>query len=272
MMQLKINDIQNIIEKYAPPRLKESYDNVGLMVGDMECEVTSILVSLDCTLKVIEEAQQNKCNLIFTHHPLLFKRPDSITVGSLLGKKIMMLIENHINVYSCHTNLDSAQGGINDIIMEMLGFDSSDVIEPVKVDGRLEYRDGIGRISRLREPIILSELCNKVKRCLEIPSVRYVGNEFKLIEKIAVINGSGQSYFNEVRLQGVDCIITGDTTYHYVSDFEEQGIAVIDAGHFGTEWPAMKKVAVFLQTKIKSLGFENNVILSKVNRDPYKCK
>jgi dinuclear metal center YbgI/SA1388 family protein len=272
MMYLKVMDIHDIVEKYAPSMLKESYDNVGLMVGDMECRVTSMLVSLDCTLKVIEEAKQNNCNLIFTHHPLLFKKPDSITTDSLVGEKIIKLIENHINVYSCHTNLDSAEGGINDMIVELLGLDSDDIIEPMKTENRAEFKDGIGRISQLKEPIILSELCSRVKRCLEIPSVRYAGNEFKLIKKVAVVNGSGQSYFNEARLQGADCIITGDTTYHYVSDFEEQGMAVIDAGHFGTEWPAMKKVAVFLQNEIKSLGFENSVILSKVNRDPYKCK
>ncbi|MCI1944090.1 Nif3-like dinuclear metal center hexameric protein [Clostridium luticellarii] len=271
-MYLKIMDIHNIVEKYAPSILKESYDNVGLMVGDMECRVTSILVALDCTLKVIEEAKQNNCNLIFTHHPLLFKRPDSITSDNLLGEKIIKLIESHINVYSCHTNLDSAEGGINDIIVELLGLNSDDIVDPIKTESRPGCKDGIGRISQLEEPIILSELCNRVKKYLEMSSLRYVGNEFKLIKKVAVINGSGQSYFNKARLQGVDCIITGDTTYHYVSDFEEQGMAVIDAGHFGTEWPAMEKVAVFLQKQIKSLGFENSVVLSKINRDPYKYK
>lgn len=271
-MYLKIRDIHNIVERHAPSILKESYDNVGLMVGDMECKVTSVLVSLDCTLKVIEEARQNNCNLIFTHHPLLFKKPDTITADTLIGEKIIKLIENHINVYSCHTNLDSAEGGINDIIMELLDLNCNNIIEPLKNEDGRECKDGIGRISELEEPIILSELCNRVKRCLGISSLRYVGHEFKLIKKIAVINGSGQNYINEAVLQGADCIITGDTTYHYVSDFEEQGIAVIDGGHFGTEWPAMRKVAVLLENEIKSLGFENSVVLSKVNMDPYKYK
>jgi putative NIF3 family GTP cyclohydrolase 1 type 2 len=92
-MHLKVKDIHRIIEKYAPEKLKEDYDNVGLMVGDMESEVTSILVSLDCTLDVIKEAEDKNCNLIFTHHPLLFSRPKSITTDTLIGKKIIRLIK-----------------------------------------------------------------------------------------------------------------------------------------------------------------------------------
>ena len=128
-MTLKVRDIDKIMEEYAPARFKESYDNVGLMVGDKECEVTSILVALDCTLEVIEEAKKKGCNVILTHHPLLFKKPTNITTDTLLGRKILELIKNDINVYSSHTNLDSVKGGINDIIMEFLGFENYYIIE-----------------------------------------------------------------------------------------------------------------------------------------------
>ncbi|WP_368488481.1 Nif3-like dinuclear metal center hexameric protein [Clostridium sp. BJN0013] len=271
-MYLRVEDIHNIMEKYTPSILKESYDNVGLMVGDMKSEVTSILMALDCTLEVIEEAKQNKCNLILTHHPLLFRRPDSITTGTLIGKKIIELIKNNINLYSSHTNLDSVKGGINDIIMNLLELTCCHIIDPSEVENYRGDHCGIGRISELKVPITLGELCNKVKSNLNISMLRYSGSESKIINKIAVINGSGESYFNSAKLLGVDCIITGDTTYHYVSDFQEEGIAVIDAGHFETEWPAMEKIAEILMHEIKSNGFCNTVILSKVNRSPYKYK
>ncbi|APM38335.1 Nif3-like dinuclear metal center hexameric protein [Clostridium kluyveri] len=271
-MYLRVEDIHNIIEKYAPSILKESYDNVGLMVGDMKSEVTSILIALDCTLEVIEEAKRNKCNLILTHHPLLFKRPDSVTTDTLTGRKILELIRNNINVYSAHTNLDSVQGGINDIIMELLQLNCCHIIDPSDIEDCVGDNCGIGRVSELKVPITLGELCNKVKNNLNISMLRYSGSESKIINKIAVINGSGESYFNSAKLLGVDCIITGDTTYHYVSDFQEEGIAVIDAGHFETEWPAMRKIAEVLMQKMESNGFCNTVILSKVNRSPYKYK
>ncbi|WP_123053018.1 Nif3-like dinuclear metal center hexameric protein [Clostridium sp. JN-1] len=271
-MSLKVMDISNIMEEHVPSKFKESYDNVGLMVGDKNCEVTSILVALDCTMSVINEAIQKKCNLILTHHPLLFKKPSSITTDTLLGKKIISLIKNNINLYSSHTNLDSVRGGINDIIAGLLDLTNCKTIDPSPFRTDDDEVSGIGRIGDISEPIMLLELCDKVKMCLNVPYLRFCGNEAKLIKKLAVINGSGQSYFENARKMGADCIITGDTSYHYVSDFAEEGIAVIDAGHFGTEWAGIEVFARWLKNVIEFKGFKNSVLLSKTNKDPYKYK
>lgn len=271
-MPLMVKDIDKIIQQYAPAKLKESYDNVGLMVGDMECEVTSVLVSLDCTLAVIDEAKRENCNLIFTHHPLIFEKPKSITMDTLVGKKIIKLIKNGINVYSSHTNLDSTLGGMNDIIMQILNFNHASIMEHSCVNGESRDDSGIGRIAELKNPITLNDLCTEVKEKLKISHLRYVGKDEKIIKKVAVVNGSGKDYFNLAKNLGADCIITGDTTYHYVSDFNEQGMAIIDADHFGTEWPSISVVANYLKKRIESMGFKNNIILSKVNSNPYKYK
>lgn len=271
-MSLMIKDIDKIMEQRAPARLKESYDNVGLMVGDRESEVTSILVALDCTLDVIEEAKRKGCNLILTHHPLIFRKPNSITTNTLLGSKIIELIRNNINVYSSHTNLDSVKGGINDIIMSLLGFNNYSIIEPSERASDSEENSGIGRIAKLDEVVTLEQMCKKIKESLNIPFIRYSGDESMKIKKVAVINGSGQDYFNLAKRRGADCIITGDTTYHYVSDFNEEKIAIIDAGHFDTEWPAMKSVAKWLKDALEAKGFDNSVLLSEASRSPYKFK
>lgn len=271
-MTLKVKDLHRIMEEHAPAKFKESYDNVGLMVGDRDCEITSILVALDCTLEVIEEAKKKGCNLILTHHPLIFKKPNSITTDTLIGKKILQLIKNDINVYSSHTNLDSVKGGINEIIMELLGFNNYFTIDPSDRRGDNDNNTGIGRIATVTESTTLSELCDKVKTSLNIPVLRYSGEDSYKISKVAVINGSGQDYFSEARRLGADCIITGDTTYHYVSDFNEEGIPVIDAGHFGTEWPAMQVVAKWLKNQLKFKGYENFVFESEFSRSPYKYK
>jgi len=267
-MPLRVKDIINIMENYAPPQLKESYDNVGLMVGDNTCEVSNILIALDCTLKVIEEAIKEGCNLIITHHPLLFKRPDSITTDNLQGKKIIELIKNNINLYSSHTNLDSAPNGLNEIIMELLGFEVSEIIDT----SALNKEAGIGRIATLKEGITLEELIHLVKLKLNIGTLRYCGEDGKMIGKVAVINGSGEDYIVLATQRGADCIITGDTTYHYISDSDEEGIAIIDAGHFDTEWPAMKVVAMTINKGVKLLGFEPTIKISKATINPYKFK
>lgn len=269
-MALKIREVAKIVEDFAPVKLKEEYDNVGMMVGNRENEVEGVLVALDCTLDVIEEAIHKNCNLILTHHPILFRKPSSITTDTLLGKKLIELLKNNLNVYSSHTNLDVVSGGINDIVVEMLGFNKGQPMVPLDKSIIGEKDGGAGRLISLEEGISLKELCLKVKKAFGTPQLRYSGEDNKIIKRIALINGSGTDYFSKARVLKADCIITGDTTYHYVSDFSEEGIAIIDAGHFPTEWPAMKIFAQILNDKLSDLGYSNIVRVSEIIKDPYK--
>ncbi|MDF2884058.1 MAG: hypothetical protein K0R54_4624 [Clostridiaceae bacterium] len=268
-MSLKVNDIEKLFESLAPEALKESYDNVGLMVGDSHSKITSILVSLDCTLDVIDEAVSKNCNLIINHHPLLFNKPKSITNHSLIGKKIMKAVSNNINIYASHTNLDSVKGGLNDIAMEILGFKSYTILQPAfsaKAEG------GIGRIVKFENPITVGSLCDRVKKALGVDVIKYSGSIDKDVNKLAVINGSGEDFFQNAIDLNVDCVITGDTTHHHVSDCLEQGVAVIDAGHFELEWCAMKVFGKRLQTILNKHGFSNSVIISEFNKSPYEYR
>lgn len=269
-MVLKVRTIEHIMEQFASPILKEDYDNVGLMVGNKDAEVTKILIALDCTLDVIHEAVDCGCNFILTHHPLLFIKPKTITTDTLVGKKIIDLIVNGINVYSSHTNLDSARGGLNDIATEILGFSKYKIIEPSK---NLDYDkgySGLGRLVFLNEPIKLVELCEKVKKTFNAEFIRYVGSDNDLIKTIAIINGSGEDFFDESIEMGADCIITGDTKYHHVSDLKEQNIALIDAGHFATEWKPFKIFGEKFKKQLLEKGYDNEIIVSKYTQDPYK--
>jgi len=270
-MLLKVKTIEKIMEKYAPTILKEDYDNVGLMVGDSDATVTKILIALDCTMDIISEAVDSGCNFILTHHPLLFIKPKTITRDSLVGRKIMELILNGINVYASHTNLDSASGGLNDIVTEILGFNKYKIIQPSK-NSNYSWDTGIGRLVSLDEPIKLGQLCEDVKGTFNAGHIRYVGEDDALIKTIAIINGSGEDFFNESVRLGADCIITGDTKYHGVQDLKEQGIALIDAGHFATEWTPLKIFGEKLKKQLIKNGFDNQVIISKISKDPYKIK
>lgn len=261
--------IKDILEEMAPSAFKESYDNVGLMVGDLDDKVNTILVALDCTMEVIEEAKSLGSNLIITHHPLLFKKPTTITTETLVGRKIIKLIQNKTNVYCSHTNLDIVSGGLNDIVTEILGFNSWEIIEG-SLQNISNNTNGIGRLVTLEKQCTLKELCEHVKATLKIDCLKYAGKDNMLLNKIAIVNGSGEDYFNAAKLKGADCIVTGDTTYHYVSDYIEENLAVIDAGHFETEWPSMQVAARKIERKIKEYGFHNKIVLSKVSQPIYK--
>ena len=259
---IKLNQIIDAMEQMAPVCLKEDFDNVGLMVGDKMAMVKKVLLALDCTLEVIEEAKELKADLIITHHPLIFNRPKSITTDTLQGKKIIELIKNNINLYSSHTNLDSAFGGLNQTIVEMLGFESNEILEKSKITSYGNV--GLGRMIRLETEMNLKDLIDTVKSKLKINTLRVVEGNRK-IKNIAVINGSGQSFIKQAVNEGADCIITGDTTYHFALDYKEMGVTIIDTGHFGSEW------LVFLETmkKIKNQFKEIEFIESKKVEDPY---
>ena len=260
---MKVKDIAKEIEEFAPCFLKESYDNVGLMVGDHNKKVNKVLLALDCTKEVIEEAKVNNVDLIITHHPLLFKKPSKIVLNDLQGSKIIELIKSDISLYSCHTNLDSTEGGINDKIVEILGYYKGIIMENINIKG---YENaGIGRIVSLNKQVQTTEIIDNVKKKLGIKHVRVaIGNE--TASKIAIINGSGQDFFSKALALKADCIITGDTTYHFVSDYKEMGISIIDAGRFNTEWIVFLEVMKKIQDKFKSIEF----IPSKFSKDPYE--
>ena len=257
-----------VMEKVAPTNLKEDFDNVGLMVGDRNKEIKKVLLALDCTDKVIEEAKEIGAQLILTHHPLIFKKPSNITTDTLQGRKIIKLIQNDINLYSAHTNWDSVKEGINDTIVSMLGFKSEEIIDKNKNDKEA----GIGRIVTLENSLTLDEIMDICYRAFGLSGLRYSGSEDKVINKIAIVNGSGQSYFSEAIKRGADLVITGDTSYHMVSDYTEMGMSVLDIGHFKSEWPVLIEVNKKLQKEIENIGEELEFIISEKSEDPFKFR
>ncbi|MGL5615415.1 MAG: Nif3-like dinuclear metal center hexameric protein [Sarcina sp.] len=258
-----VNDFINIMEEIAPTKLKEDFDNVGLMVGDRNKEVKKILVALDCTVDVIEEAKKLKVDMILTHHPLIFKKPSTITTDSLLGRKIIELIKNDINLYSAHTNWDSVKGGINDKIVNLLGMSSEIIMDKVSEDA------GIGRIVTLENKKSVKEIIELSKTILKANSLRYVGELEKEVSKIAIINGSGQSYLESARILGAELVITGDTSYHYASDYKEMGMSIIDIGHFASEWPVVIEATKDIERTVKDKFSEIEFIISEKTIDPY---
>ena len=252
---MKVKNIAELIERVAPLDYASSWDNVGLMVGDMESDVSKAMLTLDVTSDVVQQAIENKCSLIISHHPFIFSGIKSIDVSDIQGKMIKDLIENKISVYSCHTNMDSADGGINTYLAKMFELQDVTVLEQnEKYDGV-----GIGRVGRLKTPISLKGLSTLTKDLLNTPFVKVVGDVDKTIECIAVASGSCGDLIALAKEKGAEVIITADVKYHQALDALEGGMCVIDAGHFPTE----SLVTEILKDILKDTGLEIVIAKSK---------
>ncbi len=225
---MKLYEIIRVIEKYAPPALAESYDNVGLLLGDKNREVSSVLFSLDVDMKVAKEAKEKGAELIISHHPLIFHPTKSITADTALGRTILFLAENKIAVYAAHTNLDIVSGGLNDLASELLGLSNTSPLD--ETEGI-----GVGRVGTLSVPILCEHLAKYIKNVYNLPFVRYVGDGGKPIKTIALCTGSGGDLLQKAIEKGADAYITGDIKYSVARMAEESGISLIELGHYDSE-------------------------------------
>lgn len=220
---MKINDIIERLEKAFPKELAYEWDNVGLLVGDRDREVKNVVVCLDVTQDVIEFAKNADSQLIISHHPVLFSPINRINGDTKTGRLLLDAIENKIAIYSAHTNCDKAENGINTRLAEM--FDLKDV-EPLE-------EDGLGRIGNLKKPLPLCEFAKLAEEKLSV-KVRFCGDTKTTVSKVAICSGSGGDTLGVAIEKCADVLLTGDTKYHQMLDIKND-IAVVDAGHFGTE-------------------------------------
>lgn len=242
-------DIINFLEEKYPRSNAEEWDNVGLLVGNNKKDVKKIQLSIDATEKAVDYAAQNNVDMIVTHHPLIFKPLKSIVMSELSGRKIIKLIEKGLNLYSIHTNLDSSKDGLNDYILELLEVKKYKIID---INANDETA-GIGRMYPLEEKITILEYADFIKTKMKIKNVRVISNDLKSkVKKIALINGSGMSYWRKVKSLGADLFITGDIGYHDALDAKESGLHLIDIGHFESE----NCFSELLKKNLEEIGLE----------------
>ncbi len=219
-------DIAEKIEKVAPQNLKEDFDNVGLLFGRSDKEVKRVLLSLDSTEETVDEAIEKGADLIICHHPLIFNPLKAITSEDALGRSLIKLGKNDISVYSAHTNLDKAKGGLNDLFLKKLSLTASENLEG---DGA---EDGIGRISLCETTLF--EMIKRVKDAFDLPVVRYSGNDGE-IKKIAVCTGSGRSLVSECIRKKCDLYITGELHHSDINELLADKVSYIEVTHFDSE-------------------------------------
>ena len=227
-----LNEIIKVLEKKFPVTNKEEWDNVGLMIGRRQNEIKKIQLSLDVTMETIDNAIKNGVDLIISHHPMIFSGVKKINSDTIIGEKIIKAIENNIAVYSLHTNLDSTKDGLNDYVGKKLNLIDGKIIDEIN-----ENESGIGRVYSLSEKIKFSDFLEKIKENFLTNNLRVAGKNLDelLIKKVSIVNGAGSSYWRKAKKMGADLLITGDLKYHEALDAKEEGMYILDAGHYESE-------------------------------------
>lgn len=364
-----VKQVMRLMESWAPTSLAENWDNVGLLVGDKNQTVQKIMITLDVLECVVDEAIEKDIDLIIAHHPIIFPQIKKIDFSSPKGKVLEKLIKHQISVYVAHTNLDIANGGVNDMMANALQLEQTkplvprttenlyklviyvptthvekigqalgeagaghignyshctfrtegmgtflplegtnpylgkqgeiEHVEEYKIETIVSERDlqkvlsavknahpyeemaydiyplsnkgetlGLGRVGHVKKEMTLLDYVEVVKNALDVPHVRFTGDENRNIKKVAVLGGSGKSYISYALSAKADVFITGDLTFHEAQDAEQSGLALIDPGHYAEK--IMKKgVQEYLENNKDRLSDSVEILVSCTSTNPF---
>ncbi len=234
----KVSEILSYITEVAPIHWQESYDNSGLLVGDPNALVDKVLLTLDLTEKVIDEAIENSFHLVISHHPLIFKGLKNILVDDTTGRIITKAIKHDISIAAMHTNIDNSFYGVNRVLAEQLGLKDLNILHP-NSSATQQLSDSVSQIGSGMIGVLENEISEKdflkfIKEKLNVGAIRHSEFLGRPIRKVAICGGSGAFLINDAKCCGADAYITADLKYHDFFDADNE-ILIIDAGHFETE-------------------------------------
>lgn len=241
-----VGEIRRVIHEAYPPQLAEPWDAVGLVCGDPGDEVNTVAFALDCTQEVADKAVELGAQMLVVHHPLLLRGVTSVAADTPKGKVIHTLIRNGVALLAAHTNADKARPGVNDKLAELVGIKPGRPIVPVEPYENLDEALGLGRVGELEQPVTLREFTQRVADALPETEwgVRAAGDPERMVRKVAVSSGSGDSFLDQAAALGVDVYVTSDLRHHPVDEHlraahlaEPEGPAVVDTAHWASEFP-----------------------------------
>lgn len=228
---MKCEELLDILEVQSPVSMACDWDNVGLLVGTKEKEVRKIYIALDATDEVIEAAIKNGVDVLLTHHPLIFKGMKRIVSEDFIGRRIVRLVQADISYIAMHTNFDVC--GMADLAADKAKLKDCSVLDVTgERDGILQ---GIGRVGRLKEAMVLSEYISLIKKAFSLEQVKIFGDVNSTVKTVAISPGSGKSVIDQALSHQADVLVTGDIDHHEGIDAVARGMAVVDAGHYGLE-------------------------------------
>ena len=240
-------DIIEVMERTYPKHAALEWDNVGLLVGRMEKEVKKIYVALDATDEVITDAIDKGVDMLITHHPLVFDPMKQITDEHFIGSRVVKLLQHDISYYALHTNYDVL--GMAELSSQILGLRRAEVLEVTNA----EKGEGIGRVGFFSKDITLLECAELVKEKFSLSHVKVFGNLNKMVKKVAISPGSGKHMSELAVAKQADVFVTGDIDHHEGIDAVAQGVAIVDAGHYGLEHIFISDIASYLTNHLDNI-------------------
>ncbi len=244
---MKARDIANIIEEFAPSYLQEDWDNSGFCIGDTEQEITGIMLSLDCDEYLLDEAIEKGCNMIITHHPLIFKGVKKILSSDRLSRVVEKAIRNYIVIYSTHTPIDKVAGGVSWQMASRLGLVNTKTLSPEN-----EHLQGLGVIGDLECEMDVETFFKHVKESYGLDMIRCSKPTKEKISRVALCGGSGHSLIGAALKEQADAMVTGDLSYHQF--FVEQGLILVDIGHYESEKDIIDIIFSLVRKKIPNFA------------------
>ena len=242
---MKVRDLLNHIDTFAPFELAEEWDNSGLQVGSYDAEVNRIAICLDAVPEAIIQASEKCCEVLLTHHPLIFRAVKKINADTELGRTIFEAVNRRINIIAAHTNWDKAEDGVNATLAKLLGLSE---IKPL---------DDFGLIGKLENKLETEKFLEHVKSSWNLSRLDFYsgGNDLK-ISRVALCGGSGADFWRAAKLHRADIYLTADMKYHELIDATRAGLAIGLADHGEMERASLPE----LENNIKAGGFETKLI------------
>ena len=239
---MKARQVADIIESFAPLDTQESWDNAGFCIGSPSAEVKGVMVGFDCTPALIDEAVAAGCNMIVTHHPLIFKGVKKIDPESFTGAAIVSAIKHDMVVYAAHTNADKAADGVSWLMAGKLGLQD---VQPLG-------EDGLGVVGNLPRAVDSKTFIDMVKKAFCLPFVRCSKPLPTPVRRVAMCGGAGGSMIEEAQAAGADAYLCGDISYH--NFFTAAGFMLLDVGHYDSDIDIVEKLFGLLSEKIQTFA------------------
>lgn len=250
---MKVREITSLIEAFAPLSLQESYDNAGLIVGREDDEIHRVLLTVDVTEEVIEEALEQECDMIVAHHPIIFHALKRFNSSSYVERCVEQAIRHGIVIYAAHTNLDSAHDGMSWRVAQMLGLENIKVLDPTSSEGA-----GFGVVGELSEAVASEDFMRRVMECFSVGALRHSDIVLPKVKRVAICTGAGGSLIDKARDVAADIYLTSDLKYN---DFmrHEKSIILADMGHFESEYCVIQILFDILSKKIPIFAVRKSV-------------
>lgn len=250
---MKIQEFCAQMERVAPRELALEFDNPGLLIEPDHAEITRVLVALDCTKAVAEEAAEWGADLVLVHHPLFYHSVKKLAYSDPATAAACVLLRHGIGLYAAHTNLDAAHGGVNDTLCALFGIREA-----------IPFDEGVGRVGQLKEAETLAVFAKRAELILNT-HVRVSGDPEKTISRVAVMGGSGGGSVAHAAAQGADVLLTGELKHSDALDAQMLGLSLVVAGHYETEAVVLEPLMKRLQNDCFGVQYQ----LSRADGSPF---